>query len=238
MNNKCAMAMVCIILLIGTSIPKSVTAGGFPVIDIAGLIQHVLNIEQQVRQWQELVSQYERMGDQLRTQVDTLDRMRGWRDMGNIINNQYLDQVLADAQDIIDWLEEWDVILKDGDYFENTYPDDPVLAQEEREIFEGHLQHISEWAAEANTYLTRAENRVPELQNLIDVALPAAADQKAVLDLIARTGAENALLTNELIMLIAQQSQRNARSEMTQQQASQTAMEFVRGNRVPLPPIP
>jgi type IV secretion system protein VirB5 len=228
----------CLSLCFGFSTPSFTYAGGFPVIDIAGLIQSVLNIQEQVKQFEELYQQTETMVNQLKQTEQQLEAMKGWRNMANIIDNEYLDKVFADAAAIADWLEEWEVILKDGDYFEKTYPNDPAIAQEEREIFEGHLQHLSEWAAETNIYLTRAEARVAELRNLIDVALPAATDQKAVLDLIARTGAENALLTNELIMMLAQQSQRSARSEMTQQQANQIAIEFARGERVPLPPLP
>lgn len=238
MKIKKDLLICCLYLGIAFSTPSLTYASGFPVIDIAGLIQSVLNIQEQVKQFEELYQQTDTMVNQLKQAEQQLESMKGWRNMANIIDNEYLDKVFADAAAIADWLEEWEVILKDGDYFEAMYPNDPVIAQEEREIFEGHLRHLSEWAAETNIYLTRAEARVAELRNLIDVALPAATDQKAVLDLIARTGAENALLTNELIMMLAQQSQRHARTEMTQQQSAQAAMEFVRGERVPLPPLP
>lgn len=109
------------------------------------------------------------------------------------------------------------------------------LAGPEREALIAKRRSVAVLEALARSALANASERFGRLQTLID-AIPRATDQKAVLDLQARIGAEQGMLTNEAtkLQVIFQAAQVEALT--AKQRADEQAIADI-GHLMDLPPM-
>ncbi|HMN43828.1 MAG TPA: type IV secretion system protein [Povalibacter sp.] len=97
-----------------------------------------------------------------------------------------------------------------------------LLSPRDRQELERARQAVAMHQVTARAALTASSQRFESLQRLID-AIPAAGDQKAILDLQARIAAEQGMLVNEQTKLqmlaVAIEAERNARRQRLKEQA-------------------
>lgn len=187
------VAAVCI--LVGAFSPHRAQAQGIPVIDAANLIQTVQQVMNDITAINNQVQQIVQLQDQLRS-------ISGIRNLGDVFNNPLLQNyVPAEAYTLINkvntsgysGLNGTAKALRDRHMVYNCLDrsgDDQTrcqatLAQPYQE--KGMLQDAMKSAA----------GRLTQIQSLMR-QINATVDQKAVLEIQARIGAENALLAHEM----------------------------------------
>lgn len=187
------VAAVCI--LVGAFSPHRTQAQGIPVIDAANLIQTVQQVMNDITAINNQVQQIVQLQDQLRS-------ISGIRNLGDVFNNPLLQNyVPAEAYTLINTvntagysgLNGTAKALRDLHMVYNCLDrsgDDQTrcqatLAQPYQQ--KGMLQDAMKSAA----------GRLTQIQSLMR-QINATVDQKAVLEIQARIGAENALLAHEM----------------------------------------
>ena len=109
------------------------------------------------------------------------------------------------------------------------------LAPPERESLIARRRSVAVLEALARTALANASDRFGRLQQLID-AIPRATDEKAVLDLQARIGAEQGMLTNESTKLQVLYQAAQVEALTAKQRADEQAIADI-GHLMDLPPM-
>ena len=109
------------------------------------------------------------------------------------------------------------------------------LAAPEREALIARRRSVAVLEALARTALANASDRFGRLQQLID-AIPRATDEKAVLDLQARIGAEQGMLTNESTKLQVLYQAAQVEAMTAKQRADEQAIADI-GHLMDLPPM-
>ncbi len=109
------------------------------------------------------------------------------------------------------------------------------LAAPEREALIARRRSVAVLEALARTALANASDRFGRLQQLID-AIPRATDEKAVLDLQARIGAEQGMLTNEATKLQVLYQAAQVEALTAKQRADEQAIADI-GHLMDLPPM-
>lgn len=202
MSNKisCArkIAGVAFATTIGLSQPAM--AGGIPVIDVSSLTQQILQV-------QHMLNQIEQLKSQLETANKELDSMSGVRGLGNVIDSAYDTAVNIDPNQVLS-----DAGIRGAN--------EHGLSGEVADLYDSGNQNAATWLGQSQKSLEQAQERFSELTGLVS-EVNNSPDQKDVLDLQARIGAEQVMLQNEMAKLSMLRSQAEASQAMQNQRVQQ-----------------
>lgn len=202
MSNKisCARKMAGIALMATTGLSQPAMAGGIPVIDTSSLAQQVLQVEH-------MLSQIEQLQDQLETANRQLDSMSGSRGLAGVIDSAYDTAVNVDPNQ---------VLSNAGIRSANEHG----LSGDVADLYDSGNQNTATWLGQSQKSLEQAQERFSELTGLVG-QVNNSPDQKDVLDLQARIGAEEVMLQNEMAKLSMLRSQAEASQAMHNQRVQQ-----------------
>ena len=176
------------------------------VIDPAAIAQQITQITHALQQIREL--QY-----QLETANKQLDRMSGSRGLGDLVDTLYDPDVVVVIDDVLaaNGLNSGDINGLVG-ATKDLYNE----ANNDSALFKGQSRATKE----------QAQERFDELLGLI-AKVDNSPDQKDVLDLQARVGAESVMLQNELVKLQAIRAEADANKEINKQKKIQALISDV-----------
>ena len=219
MNKRLKVAAAAF-LVAGTLSAGSARAQGIPVIDIANLIQTILQVLNDVTEIENQVQQITQLGDQLKS-------INGMRNLGNILNNPMLkNYVPAEAYTYLNavntsgysGLNATAKSLRDAGMVYNCMD----LAGAARTNCQAALAQPYQQKGLLQDAMKSAAGRLTQINSLMD-QINGTSDQKAVLEIQARIGAENALLAHEVSQVqmlqgMADSEERIARSRERERQ--------------------
>jgi type IV secretion system protein VirB5 len=195
-------------------------ATGIPVIDIANLMQTVQQVINDITKIQNQVQQITQLQQQLAS-------INGTRGLGTVLNNPMLrNYVPAEAYTVVNavntagygGLNGTAKALRDAAMVYNCMD----LAGDARTTCQATLAQPYQHKGLLQDAMKSAAGRLTQIQGLMD-QINATADQKAVQEIQARIGAENALLAHELSQIqmlhgLADSDERIARSRDRERQ--------------------
>lgn len=195
-------------------------AQGIPVIDIANLVQ---TIQQVIND----ITAIENQVQQIRQLQNQLDSINGIRNLGNVFNNPLLrNYVPAEAFQALNavsgtgyqGLTATGRALRDATMVYNCVD----LAGTARTACQGALAQPYQHKGLLQDAMTAASGRLSQIQQLMN-QINATGDQKAIQELQARIGAENAQLAHEasqiqMLIGMADSEERIARSRERERQ--------------------
>lgn len=219
MNKRLKVAAAAF-LVAGTLSAGNARAQGIPVIDIANLIQTILQVLNDVTEIENQVQQITQLGDQLKS-------INGMRNLGNILNNPMLkNYVPAEAYTYLNavntsgysGLNATAKSLRDAGMVYNCMD----LAGAARTTCQAALAQPYQQKGLLQDAMKSAAGRLTQINSLMD-QINGTSDQKAVLEIQARIGAENALLAHEVSQVqmlqgMADSEERIARSRERERQ--------------------
>jgi type IV secretion system protein VirB5 len=195
-------------------------AGGIPVIDVANLMQAIQQVTNDITKIQNQVQQI----TQLQSQLASINGVRG---LGNVFNNPTLrNYVPAEAYTFVNavntggysGLNSTAKALRDASMVYNCMD----LAGDERTRCQATLAQPYQQKGLLQDAMTSAAGRLAQIQSLM-TQINLTTDQKAVQEIQARIGAENALLAHEVSQVqmlqgMADSEERIARSRDRERQ--------------------
>ena len=219
MNKRLKIAAAAC-LIAGTLGASNARAQGIPVIDISNLIQTILQVLNDVTKIQNQVHQITQLGDQLKS-------INGVRNLGNILNNPALkNYVPAEAYTYLNaintsgysGLNATARALRDAGMVYNCLD----LSGLARKDCQATLAQPYQQKGLLQDAMKSAAGRLSQINSLMD-QINGTIDQKAVLEIQARIGAENALLAHEVSQVqmlqgMADSEERIARSRDRERQ--------------------
>ena len=219
MNRRLKVAAAACIVA-GTLGSGNARASGIPVVDIANLIQTILQVLNDVTEISNQVQQITQLQDQLNS-------MNGMRNLGNILNNPMLkNYVPAEAYTYLNavntsgysGLNGTAKALRDAGMVYNCMD----LAGAARTSCQAALAQPYQQKGLLQDAMKSAAGRLTQINSLMD-QINATSDQKAVQEIQARIGAENALLAHEVSQVqmlqgMADSEERIARSRERERQ--------------------
>ena len=207
-------------LMANTFVVTPANAAGIPVIDTANLIQTVAQVMNDVTKIQNQVQQITQLGNQLKS-------INGVRNLGDVFNNPLLrNYVPAEAYTYLNaintsgysGLNGTAKALRDAGMVYNCLD----LPGPARTACQAALAQPYQQKGLLQDAMKSAAGRVSQIQSLMG-QINATTDQKAVLEVQARIGAENALLAHEVSQVqmlqgMADSEERIARSRERERQ--------------------
>jgi type IV secretion system protein VirB5 len=207
-------------LVAGSLSAGNARATGIPVVDVANLIQTILQVLNDVTEIQNQVQQITQLADQLKS-------MNGIRNLGNVFNNPMLrNYVPAEAYTYLNavnnsgysGLNATAKALRDVGMVYNCMD----VAGAARTTCQAALAQPYQQKGLLQDAMKSAAGRLSQIQSLMG-QINATSDQKAVQEIQARIGAENALLAHEVSQLqmlqgMADSEERIARSRERERQ--------------------
>jgi type IV secretion system protein VirB5 len=198
----------------------AVQAQGIPVIDAANLAQTIQQVANDITKINNQVQQIVRLQQQL-------DSMNGFRGLGQVLNNPLLrNYVPPEAPMIVKavntagygGLNATAKALRDAAMIYNCLD----LPEPQRKPCQARLALPYQHKALLQDAMEAAAGRVAQINGLME-QIDATADQKAVQEIQARIGAENALLAHEVSQIqmfvgMADSDERIARSQERERQ--------------------
>ncbi len=195
-------------------------AGGIPVIDVANLIQTIQQVLNDITEIQNQVQQITQLQDQLNS-------INGFRNLGQVFNNPMLrNYVPAEAYTFVNavnsggysGLTGTSKALRDAGMVYNCMD----LAGDARTSCQAALAQPYQQKGLLQDAMKSAAGRLSQIQSLMG-QINATSDQKAVQEVQARIGAENALLAHEMSQVqmlqgMADSEERIARSRERERQ--------------------
>ncbi len=211
-------AAACLVAGSFTALPAR--AQGIPVIDIANLIQTILQVLNDVTKIENQIQQI----TELQTQVQSLN---GMRNLGAVFDNPLLhNYVPREAYTILNGVNSSGYsglngtakALRDAGMIYNCMD----LTGSARTACQAGLAQPYQQKGLLQDAMTAAAGRVSQIQSLMG-QINATSDQKAVQEIQARIGAENAMLAHELTQVqmlqgMADSEERIARSRERERQ--------------------
>jgi type IV secretion system protein VirB5 len=188
-------AGVAAVLVAGSLGAGSVRAQGIPVIDVANLVQTIQQVLDGITQINNQVQQI----NQLQSQINSIN---GIRNLGNVFNNPLLkNYVPAEAYTYVNaintsgysGLNATAKALRDVGMVYNCMD----LAGDARTSCQAALAQPYQQKGLLQDAMKSAAGRLSQIQSLMG-QINATTDQKAVQEVQARIGAENALLAHEM----------------------------------------
>lgn len=179
-------------------------ASGIPVIDVSSLAQSILQV-------QHLLTQIEEMRNQIQVAEQELNSMSGVRGMASLIDSAYDPSVTINPEEVL------------SSFGINTAASYNV-SDSAKALFNNKNQDVATWLGQSQKSLLQAQTRFDELTGLI-AKVNNSPDQKDILDLSARIGAEHAMLQNEMIKLTMLRSEAEAKQAIHNQRIQQMAIE-------------
>lgn len=213
-------AAACIVAAaLGTTAPAR--AGGIPVIDVANLIQTIQQVLNDITEIQNQVQQITQLQDHLNS-------INGFRNLGQVFNNPALSNyVPAEAFTFVNAvntggysaLTGTSKALRDSGMVYNCMD----LAGAERTRCQAALAAPYQTKGLLQDAMKSAAGRLAQISSLMG-QINATADQKAVQEIQARIGAENAMLAHEMSQVqmltgMADSEERIARSRDRERQS-------------------
>ena len=211
-------AAACIaVAAIGTTPAR---ATGIPVVDVANLMQTVLQVLNDITEIQNQVQQITQLQDQLNS-------INGMRNLGQVFNNPMLrNYVPAEAYTVVNAVNSGGYsgltgtakALRDAGMVYNCMD----LAGAERTRCQAALAAPYQTKGLLQDAMKSASGRLSQISSLMG-QINATVDQKAVQEIQARIGAENALLAHEVSQIqmlqgMADSEERIARSRDRERQ--------------------
>ncbi len=195
MNIKisCARKMASVIFLAGFSFSSPSMAAGIPVIDTTSIAQQVLQVEH--------------MLTQIKSLQDQLDNMSGSRGLAAVIDSVYDTTVDVEPNEVLS-----DAGIRDSG--------EHGLSGDIAEVYDLSNENSATWLGQSQKSLEQAQQRFHALSGLI-AKVNNSPDQKDILDLQARIGAEQVMLQNEMAKLTMLRSQADANQSMHNQRIQQ-----------------
>ena len=195
-------------------------AQGIPVMDIASIIQSILEVLNEVTQIENQVQQITQMGDQLKS-------LNGMCNLGDVFDNPMLkNYVPAEAYTYLNaintsgyaGLNATAKSLRDAGMVYNCLN----LVGTQRTNCQATLAQPYQQKGLLQDAMRAASGRLAQISALMN-QVNATSDQKAVLEIQARIGAENAMLTHEMSQIqmlqgMADSEERIARSRDRERQ--------------------
>jgi type IV secretion system protein VirB5 len=193
-----------LMLLLGVCFVPLAHSGGIPVFDGAGLAQHIQSSIQQIAKMVEQINQMKMQYEQLQR---TYNAVTGARNLGDILNNPLLSSYLPS-----DWRYVYSAI-NSGGYAGLTGTARAV--RDANRIFdictgisdpttklacEREAANAAQHAAFGGEAYDRTALRLQQIKDLM-TKLSSTVDQKAVLEMIGRLSAEQAMIQNEATRL-------------------------------------
>lgn len=216
MHFRLKVATAALIALGGTS----AQAQGIPVIDIANLIQTIQQVVNDITKIQNQVQQITQLQNQLAS-------INGVRNLGNVFNSPTLrNYVPAEAFTVINavntsgysGLNGTAKTLRDAGMVYNCLD----LAGPARTACQASLSQPYQQKGLLQDAMTSAAGRLTQIQSLMN-QINTTSDQKAIQEMQARIGAENAMLAHEasqiqMLVGMADSEERIARSRERERQ--------------------
>lgn len=197
---SCARKIAGVALAATISLSQPAMAGGIPVIDVSSLTQQILQV-------QHMLNQIEQLKSQLETANRELDSMSGVRGLGNVIDSAYDTGVNVDPNQVLN-----DAGIRGAN--------EHGLTGDVADLYDSGNQNTATWLGQSQKSLEQAQERFSELTGLV-AEVNNSPDQKDVLDLQARIGAEQVMLQNEMAKLSMLRSQAEANQAMHNQRVQQ-----------------
>jgi type IV secretion system protein VirB5 len=211
-------ATACVVAFVFGTTPAR--AGGIPVIDVANLAQTIQQVINDITEIQNQVQQI----TQLQAQLNSIN---GFRNLGQVFNNPLLrNYVPAEAYTVVNAVNTGGYsgltgtakALRDAGMVYNCMD----LAGAERTRCQAALAAPYQTKGLLQDAMKSAAGRLSQIGSLMG-QIDATADQKAVQEIQARIGAENALLAHEVSQIqmlqgIADSEERIARSRDRERQ--------------------
>ncbi|MFC3284775.1 type IV secretion system protein [Litchfieldella rifensis] len=197
---SCARKIAGFTLAATISLSQPAMAGGIPVIDTSNLAQQILQVEH-------MLSQLEQLQDQLETANRQLDSMSGVRGLANVIDLAYDTAVNVDPNQVLNSAG----IRSASEH---------GLSGGVADLYDSGNENTATWLGQSEKSLEQAQERFSELAGLV-AEVNNSPDQKDVLDLQARIGAEEVLLQNEMAKLTMLRSQAEANQALHAQRVQQ-----------------
>lgn len=202
MSNKisCARKIAGVALAATIGLSQPAMAGGIPVIDVSSLTQQILQV-------QHMLTQIEQLKSQLETANKELDSMSGVRGLGNVIDSAYDTAVNVDPNQVLS-----DAGIRRAN--------EHGLTGDVADLYDSGNQDTATWLGQSQKSLEQAQERFSELTGLV-AEVNNSPDQKDILDLQARIGAEQVMLQNEMAKLSMFRSQAEANQALHAQRVQQ-----------------
>ena len=197
---SCARKMAGVAIATTVGLVQPVMAGGIPVIDVSNLTQQMLQV-------QHMLAQIDQLKSQLETANKELDSMSGVRGLGNVIDSIYDTGVNVDPNQVLN-----DAGIRGAN--------EHGLTGDVADLYDSGNQNTATWLGQSQKSLEQAQERFSELTGLV-AEVNNSPDQKDVLDLQARIGAEQVMLQNEMAKLSMLRSQAEASQAMHNQRVQQ-----------------
>ncbi|AWX05518.1 MULTISPECIES: type IV secretion system protein [Gammaproteobacteria] len=195
---------IAALLATAIGVTQPAMAGGIPVIDVSSLTQQILQV-------QHMLNQIEQLKSQLETANKELDSMSGVRGLGNVIDSAYDTAVNVDPNQVLN-----DAGIRGAN--------EHGLTGDVADLYDSGNQNTATWLGQSQKSLEQAQERFSELTGLV-AEVNNSPDQKDVLDLQARIGAEQVMLQNEMAKLSMLRSQAEANQAMHNQRVQQMTVE-------------
>ena len=219
MNKRLKVAAAACIVA-GTLGAGNARAQGIPVMDIASIIQSILQVLNEVTQIENQIQQIAQMGDQLKS-------LNGMRNLGDVFDNPMLkNYVPAEAYTYLNavnasgysGLNATAKSLRDAGMVYNCMD----LSGAARTDCQAALAQPYQQKGLLQDAMKSAGGRLSQIKSLMG-QINATSDQKAVQEIQARIGAENALLAHEVSQVqmlqgMADSEERIARSRERERQ--------------------
>lgn len=202
MSNKisCARKMAGVALAATIGLSQPAMAGGIPVVDVSSLTQQILQV-------QHMLNQIEQLKSQLDTANKELDSMSGVRGLGNVIDSAYDTAVNVNPNQVLS-----DAGIRGAS--------EHGLSGDVADLYDSGNQNTATWLGQSQKSLEQSQERFSELTGLV-AEVNNSPDQKDILDLQARIGAEQVMLQNEMAKLSMLRSQAEANQALHSQRVQQ-----------------
>ena len=206
------MKQLKIVLLLSLASFTTQSNAGIPVIDATSLTQQILQVVHAVEQITQLVEQVNTAKSQLTTATDTLSSMKGNRGMASILSSAYDPNMTVMPSSIL---------TSNGLSNASTLGISGATAI----LYDAANNLSAKYLGQSGKTLQQSKARFSEIMKLV-AKVNNAPEQKDILDLQARIGAENAMLQNEMIKLAALRAQNEANEAMMQRKREQIHLQF------------
>ncbi|WP_198266677.1 type IV secretion system protein [sulfur-oxidizing endosymbiont of Gigantopelta aegis] len=185
---------------------------GIPVIDATNLAQQIIQVANMVQQLARLAQQVQTAQSQLQTANNTLQSMSGSRGMGSVLNSVYDPNMAVNTNSILQ---------NNGLQTAQNLGINGATAA----LYNAANNLSAQYLGQTGKTLQQAQTRFNEIMRLVN-KVNAVPDQKDVLDLQARIGAENAMLQNELIKIAALRAQNEANQAILERKEQQLHLQY------------
>jgi type IV secretion system protein VirB5 len=220
------------------------TQAQMAVIDVAAIMQFLEQIAALQQQLSTLRNQLDTAKDQLGTTKDEFKSTTGSRGMEQLLGNEARNYLPRNWPELESTLKQasstFGALGRDAQSIEksNAVLSDATLARyspRERDIILAERRRAASLQAMTRQALAATSQRFDSMSELVH-AIGGAQDQKAILDLSARIGAEQAMLANEQTKLQSLQHAAEAEAAARAQRVREASAAGV-GNMRTLPPL-